>query len=110
MAEAAHDVSLPYQEVEIESVSGFEVTRPNEESVVVKGRCPRCGEVTTTTFFVQSPQGSSTKALGDRLLAHVRRPIEHAEATVICDCGAAHPDRPDDAEDNGCGAYWTVKL
>lgn len=110
MPESEHDVQLPYQEIEMVNVTGFTVARPSDESVVVEGVCPRCKSHTTTTFFVQSPQGSSTKALGERLLRHLRGAESTDEATVICDCGTVHPSRPEDAEDNGCGAYWTVKL
>ena len=102
-----HDVDVKYQELDLGAVSGFKVVT-GTSSVAVSGLCPRCQGDTRVTFYVQSPERPLTKSLrfGRQKAGTVVLPKE--PTTIVCDCGSAHPARPSAAEDNGCGAYWTV--
>ena len=33
-----------------------------------------------------------------------------AKATLYCECGHVHPDRPASATDDGCGRFWRIDL
>ncbi len=124
MTEAApgtpHDTSLDYLEVDLGAPSGF-IPNRTSASITVEGMCPRCAGLTRIVFRVASPDRKpATKTLFERLRrgrrqGHGLQPSgsddgSSEEATVFCECGAVHPKRPVGATDNGCGAYWTVRL
>jgi hypothetical protein len=88
--------------------SGFTVTPSTDgRSIEVTGVCPGCGGKTTTTWDYGT--GNGYKGLFPRRPAVVAV-VPSGARTVCCDCGHAHPNRPDDAVFLGCGAYWQVQL
>ncbi|MER7052866.1 MULTISPECIES: hypothetical protein [unclassified Streptomyces] len=70
-----------------------DVVPVNQETVVLSGRCPRCGCACTYLHVRRAYRGPSHRADG---------------IPVICTCETAHPGRPED--ETGCGAYWNVRL
>jgi hypothetical protein len=82
----------------------FEVQRMPDR-VVVTGNCPACGGLMTKEF----PYGIG--GTGTKGLFHGRSgPVVPAKATMYCECGHVHPDKPADAIDDGCGRYWRIDL
>ena len=74
--------------------------------LAVSGNCPACGGRTSTDFSV-GIGGTGSKGLR----GPSGPPVRTAKlVTVICECGHAHPDRPDGAPDKGCGRFWLVEL
>jgi hypothetical protein len=66
--------------------------------VLLSGECPRCADpmdypVVTEVF--RSSTGGAGGATSD-------------ETPVLCTCKVAHPHRP--ADEEGCGAYWNIRL
>ncbi|MFH0240950.1 hypothetical protein ACGRHY_00575 [Streptomyces sp. HK10] len=94
------DGPVPYRE-ETEDryaddyASGLRVLSADNESVVLSGRCPRCG-CACTYLHVR------------RVFRRIRREPRERWVPVMCTCAADHPGRP--AGEEGCGAYWNVVL
>ncbi len=66
--------------------------------VQLSGRCPRCDDpmdypIVTEVF--QSSTGGGHGAGTD-------------ETPLLCTCKVPHPKRP--ADEEGCGAYWNIRL
>jgi rRNA maturation protein Nop10 len=103
-----HHRSVEYQPQDFrERSADFRVTPlADGHRIQVAGLCPSCGGHTTTTWSYGS--GNGYKGL------RIRRSGPEAPAdtlrTVCCDCGHAHPNRPDTDPFIGCGAYWQVDL
>lgn len=104
--EIEHHRPIGFQLVDHRRQDGFTVARsPDGDSVTVTGLCPSCGGRTTTTWDFGLPGDKGIFRRGSR-----EQPAPTGTRTVCCDCGHAHPDRPDDAWSIGCGAYWEVDL
>lgn len=117
-AQPVHQTELEYLEVDVGAPSGFRTARTSS-AVTVEGVCPRCAGPTRSTFRVASPERKTVPAaLLERLRAAARReakpnhkaPSPEETATVMCECGAVHPKRPEGSTDPGCGAFWIVVL
>ncbi len=99
----------PYGEVEMGFQEGFARGEPDPHGgVPYEGACPRCAASMRFTVARGLPGGADMVAgpLGRRSVETAARP---ATITVYCTCGFPHERRPADADENGCGAYWTVK-
>ncbi len=96
----AHDSALKWAEEDRGLQTGF-TTERTSDTVIVRGACPRCGGETEWTFRTGDMGSLSAPAGQDA------RP---QTATVICSCGSAHPDRPADSDEDGCGAFWKVRF
>lgn len=103
-----HHRAIEYALADMQLQDGFTIAAtPDERSLVVTGLCPACGGHTSTTWDYGIPQGYKG-VLGRRSATPAARPT--GVRTVYCDCGRTHANRPADAWDNGCGAYWQVPL
>lgn len=83
---------------------GFTITVTGER-VRFTGVCPGCGGRTSFTWDHGLPghkSGSAPDRESPDLGDHPR--------TLFCECGFTHAERPPDAWDRGCGAFWQVKL
>ncbi|MFC4020213.1 hypothetical protein ACFOW4_20025 [Micromonospora sp. GCM10011542] len=94
---------LPYAEVTDEAyaeraAAGF-TAQEFGSAVLLSGLCPRCHHPTTSTLV-------------DELYRRAEQPAapagEPGHHTVLCECEAEHPSRPEGLL--GCGAYWTLRL
>jgi hypothetical protein len=99
-----HHKSISYAETEVTVTVPFTVDRhPGGRRVTftVSGHCPACGGLTTKEFSygIAGTKGPSTPPV---------TPVE--PATVYCECGHLHPDKPPAATDDGCGRYWQIDL
>ena len=98
----SHDDTMKWAEVE------FETPQPNFEQTVegeawvVRGKCPRCHGKTAWSFR-RGQMGSMREEMMDKMASG-------DPATIICACGFPHDQRPDDAGESGCGAFWPVCL
>ncbi|GAA2611668.1 hypothetical protein SMC26_10605 [Actinomadura fulvescens] len=103
MPDIDHHREIGYVETEFDVQTAFTVTaRP--DGLEISGNCPACGGRTRLTLERGSPEG--TKGwFRPRRAAEPPRTV-----TVFCVCGHMHADRPEDAADNGCGAFWSVEL
>jgi hypothetical protein len=100
-----HHRPINFAEVEMPPDSSFEVAfATNKKSVTISGICPACGGQTVTTI----PSGYGYGLKGPSHSS--RQVVMPPQATVFCECGHAHPDRPPEALDVGCGRFWTVEL
>ncbi|GAB3940766.1 hypothetical protein GCM10027614_24970 [Micromonospora vulcania] len=66
-------------------------------AVLLSGQCPRCDHSMSNTLvddLYRRVAPATAPDLGYR--------------TVLCECDADHPARPDGLR--GCGAYWTLRL
>lgn len=97
----AHELEK-WAEVEYGVLPGFESTIEGDE-LVVNGECPRCYGQTTWRFRMGQMGAVDSKAVSD--LAAESQPT-----TIVCACGYPHEDRPDDAHESGCGAFWRVLI
>jgi hypothetical protein len=96
----------PYDETTAENyasdfVTSITTTTPIRRGVLLRGRCPRCGDtmdfpIITKIFQRYTRAGDVASGGGSE------------ERPVLCTCSVAHPGRPDG--DEGCGAYWNVTL
>lgn len=88
--------------------SGFTIT-PSEDgrAITVSGACPGCGG--QTTIIWEYGLGHGYKGIFSRKQEEAPQPPA-GERTVACDCGHQHANRPAETFDQGCGAYWQVKL
>jgi hypothetical protein len=103
-----HHRPIEYAYSDLRFQAGFTVSAaPDARAIVVSGACPACGGHTSTTWEYGSPQGY--KGVFSRRAAPASAPPAGSR-TVYCDCGRTHANRPADAWDNGCGAYWQVAL
>ncbi|MDW5322523.1 hypothetical protein [Plantactinospora sp. KLBMP9567] len=75
--------------------------------IEVTGSCPGCGGHTTVLWEYGIPSGHKG-FLGRSGARSIDRPV--GARTVYCDCGHVHANRPAEAWDQGCGAYWQVEL
>lgn len=96
-----HDRDAPYTEVGFGDQDGFAADR-DEAEMVVSGQCPGCHG--RTVFAIRKGMPEGTKGLPEGVA-----PEERA-VTIYCECGYPHANRPADAVDRGCGAYWKVRL
>lgn len=67
----------------------------DDETTVLSGSCPRCGCSFTFTY---RPRAFRSPRRGPRV----------REIPVMCTCTTEHEGRP--ADEEGCGAYWNVRL
>ena len=90
---------LPYAEVTDEAYAARAAVdftaQEFEYAVVLSGRCPRCDHPSTTTLV-------------DEVYRRDVQALDPGYRTVLCECEAEHPPRPDGRR--GCGAYWTLRL
>ncbi|TDD50022.1 hypothetical protein E1286_12865 [Nonomuraea terrae] len=106
MPEIESHRSIEYQVVDRgPQKEGFTVDKsPTEDGLEVSGVCPACHGRTTTPWSYGIAGGKGV----------FRKKRENAQPsgprTVACECGYAHPNRPETAWNVGCGAYWTVEL
>lgn len=103
MTEIDHHRDIAYVETGFGLQSEFTVSSTSEGTEVA-GTCPACGGRTITRFERGMPGG--TKGFFSRRT----EATFPKDATVFCDCGHLHADRPEFAIDNGCGAFWEVEL
>jgi hypothetical protein len=96
----AHDAALQWAEVEC-GPQVFEV-KVEGQDLLVRGDCPRCRGQTTWRF--RKGQMGAVESETDPSLSTGGR------ATIVCACGSFHADRPPDANESGCGAFWAVDL
>lgn len=100
---------IGYAETEFQTQKDFAVSAAADgRGVDVSGLCPACGGRTTMTFERGSPNGS--KGLFGRRSDPPSPTAPAREVTVYCECGHLHADRPAEATDHGCGAFWSVEL
>ncbi|MFF0118376.1 hypothetical protein ACFYP0_07760 [Micromonospora arida] len=85
---------------------GFEVL-VDDNGIGVSGTCPACQGRTSSDHEVGSPQGYKGVFPRSRNVVPVLPP---GSFTVICACGYPHAERPAEAGESGCGAYWKVKV
>jgi hypothetical protein len=69
--------------------------------VLLRGTCPRCAHgmsfpVITEVFQTAVPEEQSASG------------ADSEEKPLLCTCNGTHPGRP--AREEGCGAYWNVRL
>jgi hypothetical protein len=96
----------PYEEVTRlafaeEVARTFQVEQPDPHTILLRGACPRCRHVMDYRITEQVVRRRV------RLDRSGGEP-ETAEETMLCTCGADHPDRSDG--NVGCGAYWNLKI
>lgn len=99
--------SIKYAETEERLRVPFTVTREadgHHVSFLVSGHCPACGGLMTKEF---SYGVGGTGAKGFR---GPTGPAAPTTATLYCECGRVHPDRPAGATDDGCGRFWRIDL
>jgi hypothetical protein len=70
---------------------------PIRRGVLLSGACPRCGDRMEFPVVTEIFQTAGSGPGGD-----------DADSPLLCTCLTAHPDRPEDEE--GCGAYWNIRL
>jgi hypothetical protein len=108
-----HHKPVKYAEAEVMLPPGvvFTVTADiAHRTVTASGICPACGGQTTANF-PYGIGGSGSKGWGFRgSRPAVPLPSVRSPATVYCECGHYHADRPDTATDIGCGRFWMVEL
>jgi hypothetical protein len=103
-----HHRELGYVEAEFQLQTGFTVTETAEaRGLEISGICPGCGGRTTMALERGSPQGF--KGIFRRRNVD-GPPAPPRTVTIYCECGHMHTDRPAEAIDNGCGAFWSVEL
>jgi hypothetical protein len=83
-----------YAETFVQSATSSTTRR----GLLLSGRCPRCNDpmdypIVTEVF--QSSTGGRQSATTD-------------DTPLLCTCKVPHPKRP--ADDEGCGAYWNIRL
>ncbi|MFG2091900.1 hypothetical protein [Spirillospora sp. NPDC048824] len=93
-----------YAETSFPMQHGFTVTEA-ADGLKVTGVCPACGGRTSMTFDYGPPDG--VKGLFRNRAA---APPPPRAVNVYCDCGHMHADRPEDAFDRGCGAFWKIEM
>ncbi|MFF9486004.1 hypothetical protein [Streptomyces sp. NPDC014676] len=67
----------------------------DDDTTVLSGSCPRCGCSFTFTYRPRAFRGP-------------RRGPRVREIPVMCTCAVEHEGRP--AGEEGCGAYWNVRM
>jgi hypothetical protein len=72
------------------------------ESIVVSGRCPRCGHEISFDFSKRVYKGRLAR------LGKSSKPAEQKSLSMMCTCVLDHRSRPADQE--GCGAYWCIEV
>lgn len=101
-----HHRSTDFAEIDYPLQDGFSViTSADGRRIEVTGVCPGCGGNTTTAFEYGV---AGYKGFPGRRKPDPSRPS--GPRTVYCECGHWHPNRPAEATDNGCGAFWSVVL
>lgn len=89
--------SLPkYGEVAAKTIPYKEVPPNDPEDLVFQGICPRCPHEFTYKWPLVVVRGVAATS--------------DSEISVIvrCQCGGAHPGRPE--KQSGCGAFWKVTV
>lgn len=95
-----HIDQLIWAEEEFPRQEGFTAT-PSGDAVAVKGTCPRCQGETSWTFR----KGEMGVVGADDV-----ETVRERTPTIICACGHLHEKRPDDSDEDGCGAFWKIAL
>lgn len=104
-----HHRPVPYRLADHGTPPGFVVTASaDRRRFEVSGVCPGCGGRTSTVWEYGAPHGY--KGWSFRLFQSAAPEAPATSQTVTCECGHIHPDRPDSAWDQGCGAYWQVEF
>jgi hypothetical protein len=98
-----HEDSARFREVDMGEGQNYTVHRDGRD-LVIMGACPRCKEATEFRIKDGIAIGGSGKGLGKG-----KRP-DSPTATVYCTCGYTHEGRPDSSDENGCGAFWKVRI
>jgi hypothetical protein len=102
-----HHRPIKFVEVEIPADASFAVTiAADGRTLTVSGVCPACGGRTITDL----PYGIGGYGYKGLTRRAGRRSDHLAVATILCECGHAHPGRPDAQPDLGCGRFWTMDL
>jgi hypothetical protein len=94
---------ISYAETEARVTVPFAVHRQvdgKRVTLVASGHCPACGGLTTKEYPYGIPGTKGPAA----------PPVPGKAATMYCECGHLHPDKPDAAPDNGCGRFWKIDL
>ena len=102
-----HHRSIKYAETEERLTVPFTVRREADGArlrLVLSGNCPACGGLMTKEFSY-GIAGTGTKGFRSP-----PSPVLPSMATLYCECGHLHPDKPADATDDGCGRFWRVDL
>jgi hypothetical protein len=81
---------------------------PDGRKVVVRGICPGCGGRTQTVWITGTGNGHKGMFRGSAEDAKARIPDRNR--LVKCECGHAHPNRPETDPFHGCGANWYVEM
>lgn len=103
-----HHRPVPYRLADCGTPPGFTVTASTDgRQFEVSGICPGCGG-RTSTVWEYGTAGFKNWPRRSRPSAAISRPT--GPQTVTCECGHVHPDRPESAWDQGCGAFWQVEL
>lgn len=76
--------------------------------VIIQGICPGCGGRTQTEWTTGT--GNGYKSIFSRSSAAAKACIPDRNRLVKCECGHAHPNRPDTELYRGCGANWYVEM
>ena len=96
---------MRYQEVSDEGYAvAFAATctaMPTSRGMMLGGICPRCTDPmsfphVTTVFKTATVHGRQAPAL------------DQEEIEILCTCSKSHPGRP--KGEDGCGAYWNIKV
>ncbi|WP_424530873.1 hypothetical protein ACOZ38_13725 [Sphaerisporangium viridialbum] len=99
---------------------GFTVSPADDgRRIDVVGLCPGCGGHISFSWeyglpgykgiFSRRGERAETERTPDKSAGNgTSGPV--LARTVCCDCGHVHAERPADSWDQGCGAYWQVRL
>jgi len=102
-----HHKPIKYVRVGVLAGESFTVTESADgKKITVSGTCPACGG-STTWDISYGLGGTGYKGWRGRPKSP---PVPPEAATMTCDCGHHHPDRPSDTSWLGCGRSWTVAL
>lgn len=96
---------VPYQEMTAdtygEDFAKSATPTPTRRGVLLSGTCPRCGDPMQFPVVTEIFQSVGSDAARSA-------PPATEETPVLCTCVATHSDRP--AGEEGCGAYWNIRL
>ena len=102
---------LPYEEISKQEYAdraardNFRFEEPEPGCPFLRGSCPRCDD----PMIFEIPRSIVYKGPLRMFSIHrSKAETDGRDCLVLCTCTHDHPGRP--AEDEGCGAYWTLHL